>query len=226
VNFEPIATATAGAISGADVFAPSVTSTSFLFDAPRQSLTLKFSESVVGLAADDLQVKNLSSGAVVPASSMSLSYDDFGHIAAISFSGYPQGALPDGNYRVTIAPGAVVTDHAGNALTGGLSYDFFVLGADGNHDRAVDTLDFNALAGNFGQSGRTPSTGDFNYDSVVDTLDFNLLAARFGASLAPPADSALVAAAAATPAASPFAVRAIDSDSPGLPTDAGALPLI
>jgi hypothetical protein len=66
--------------------------------------------------------------------------------------------------------------------------DFFVLAGDANHDRAVDTLDFNALAANFGGTGKTYSQADFNYDDgVVDTLDFNALAASFGRMLAPPA---------------------------------------
>jgi hypothetical protein len=51
----------------------------------------------------------------------------------------------------------------------------------------VDTVDFNILAANFGQSGKKFSEGDFNYDGVVDTIDFNLLASRFGTTLAPAA---------------------------------------
>jgi hypothetical protein len=61
----------------------------------------------------------------------------------------------------------------------------YTVTGDANLDRAVDTTDFNLLAANFGQSGRTFSQGDFNYDGVVDTLDFNTLAANFGKTLAP-----------------------------------------
>jgi hypothetical protein len=49
----------------------------------------------------------------------------------------------------------------------------------------VDTLDFNVLASNFGQSGKNFTDGDFNYDQVVDTLDFNLLASNFGTGVQP-----------------------------------------
>ena len=54
---------------------------------------------------------------------------------------------------------------------------------DANLDGKVDTLDFNALAANFGGSGKVWSQADFNFDGVVDTLDFNNLAANFGQQL-------------------------------------------
>jgi hypothetical protein len=59
----------------------------------------------------------------------------------------------------------------------------YTFSGDANLDGAVDTLDFNALAANFGSSGAAWMQGDFNYDGAVDTLDFNALAANFGASL-------------------------------------------
>jgi hypothetical protein len=51
---------------------------------------------------------------------------------------------------------------------------------DANLDGKVDTLDFNALAGNFGGTNKVWTQADFNFDGVVDTLDFNNLAANFG----------------------------------------------
>ena len=56
----------------------------------------------------------------------------------------------------------------------------YTLAADANLDATVDTLDFNLLATNFGQSGKDWTNGDFTYNSTVDTLDFNLLATNFG----------------------------------------------
>ena len=72
-------------------------------------------------------------------------------------------------------------------MTSNFVFDFFFLNADANHDRAVDTLDFNVLASNFAQTGKTFSQGNFNYDGFVDTLDFNLLAAQFTKQLPAPA---------------------------------------
>ena len=54
----------------------------------------------------------------------------------------------------------------------------YVYSGDANLDHAVDTIDFNLLASNFGGAAGW-SGGNFNYDNVVDTIDFNLLAANF-----------------------------------------------
>ena len=59
----------------------------------------------------------------------------------------------------------------------------------------MDTIDFNIVAANFSQMGRTFSQGDFNYDGKADTIDFNLLASIFSKNLAPaPAAAPLDAA--------------------------------
>jgi hypothetical protein len=75
---------------------------------------------------------------------------------------------------------------------------------DANLDLLVNLADFNALASNFGQTGRAWSSGDFNYDQVVNLSDFNLLAANFGLSASPdgptPQDWAALAAAIPEPA--------------------------
>ena len=58
--------------------------------------------------------------------------------------------------------------------------------ADANGDRFINTIDFTALAQNFGKSSATFSQGDFNYDGKVNALDFNILASKFGTYLIPP----------------------------------------
>jgi hypothetical protein len=64
-----------------------------------------------------------------------------------------------------------------------LKYTFY---GDANLDGSVNLQDFNRLAGNFGQSPRRWSQGNFDFDNDVDLADFNRLAARFGATgLAP-----------------------------------------
>jgi hypothetical protein len=63
---------------------------------------------------------------------------------------------------------------------------FQLMPGDANVDGKVDTLDFNALAGNFGGTGKVWRNADFNNDGTVDTLDFNSLAANFGKSANPP----------------------------------------
>src|SRR5688572_25461923 len=56
---------------------------------------------------------------------------------------------------------------------------------DANLDGVVNLGDFNALAANFGQSGRTWEQGDFTEDGTVNLSDFNLLAANFGKQIQP-----------------------------------------
>jgi autotransporter-associated beta strand protein len=53
---------------------------------------------------------------------------------------------------------------------------------DANDDGRVNALDFNALASNFGLSGKFWYQGDFDYSGNVNTLDFNLLSANFNKS--------------------------------------------
>jgi hypothetical protein len=56
------------------------------------------------------------------------------------------------------------------------------LAGDANLDRTVNLTDFNQLAANFGQAGKSWHQGDFNYDGTANLTDFNLLAGNFGAS--------------------------------------------
>jgi uncharacterized delta-60 repeat protein len=165
---------------------PQVTAGNFAWDQAPPAVALAFSESVgTSVEPGDFVLSNLTSGQTIPTGTLAVSSPAPGQ-ALLSFPGQPQGALPDGNYRLRLRAGSIA-DLAGTPLVEDFVLDFFALAADANHDRVVDTLDFNALAGNFGQSGRTFSMGDFNYDGIVDTLDFNTLAAQFGKSLAPAA---------------------------------------
>ena len=83
----------------------------------------------------------------------------------------------------------------------------YTLYGDATLNRTVDTIDFNILAVNFSQTGKTFSQGNFDYDALgnVDTIDFNLLAANFSKTLAP-------ASAPAAKAAAPGLTDAIVSD--------------
>jgi hypothetical protein len=146
----------------------------------------------------DLFLLNNDTHTLVPLGPAAESYS--GNTATWTFPGFANQVLPDANYQVLLFANSV-TDVAGNQLSGDYITTFFVLAGDANHDRAVDTLDFNALAANFGGSNKDYSQADFNYDGVVDTLDFNTLAANFGHAV--PASAGVqssLAPAAATPA--------------------------
>jgi hypothetical protein len=99
--------------------------------------------------------------------------------------------LPDGDYRLTVWSSGV-RDDQGQSPPADYSVDFFVLGGDANHDRAVDFLDLAKLAQNYntGGSGKTYGDGDFNGDGNVDFLDLSILAQRYNTSLPAPNASA------------------------------------
>ena len=94
------------------------------------------------------------------------------------------------NHGVGFAPGNVVSS-LGGPFAGGDFDDTSALFAvvrfgDANLDGNVNLGDFNALAANFGQTGRGWWQGDFTYDGVVNLNDFNRLAANFGLSASGP----------------------------------------
>lgn len=151
------------------------------------TLDFVFSEDVSStLSNESLELTNLSTSEIVPAMSIQLDYDLDTQTGHFTFVGYPSSMLPDGNYTARIPAG--FPDAFGNATQVDATLEFFVLAADANQDRFVDTNDFNLLAANFGSTGKVFSQGNFNYDvaGVVDSIDFNILLAQYGKRLAMP----------------------------------------
>jgi hypothetical protein len=174
----------------ADVAPPTVTTTQFLDQQPvaagrAHGVRLTFDGPVTGLSASSLQLTNLTTGQVV--GGMSMQYE--GLVATFTFPGYAGGVLPDGNYRAALPAGSVA-DTAGNRLAAAVSFDFFVLAGDANHDRVVNFADLLTLAKNYGKSGLTWSQGDFNYDGNVNFADLLILAKSYNKSLPAPSDGA------------------------------------
>jgi hypothetical protein len=159
----------------ADVVAPSVNSSAFLFESNPLRTTLSFSEAVgSSLTASDFQIQNLTTGGnIIP----SLTYNSATNVATLLFA----SNTADGNYRVrALAPGII--DAAGNPMAADYFGDFFIFAGDANRDRGIDIADFSILASRFNQPG-TFSNGDFNYNGVTDIGDFATLAAKFNTSL-------------------------------------------
>jgi hypothetical protein len=166
------------------------------------TLDLQFSEDVaVLLGTASIRLTNLSTGQIVPQSYLDTTYDPATHIAHFTFPGYPNGTMPDGNYRGTVLAGST-DDQFGNALQSDTPFDFFILGGDANHDRTVDIKDLYALASNWHGTGALYSQGDFNYDGTVDANDLGILAAHWQQVLSLPL------------AAAPVTVRRTPSRSP------------
>jgi autotransporter-associated beta strand protein len=148
---------------------------------------------------------SFAGGAAAPAAALDLSNNDL----VIDYSGASPHSdiqqLIRSGYAGGLWNGNGVRSSAANASSFGLGYaeaadlfsqfpatfsgqsidDTTVLVAftrygDANLSNSVDLFDFNRLAANFGQSGKSWSDGDFNYDGDVNLLDFNLLAGNFG----------------------------------------------
>lgn len=155
-------------------------------------LTLDFSQDVQGsFSGAILSVQDIDTAAAVTLQTPV--YDAPNKRATIYFN---PASLPDGRYRLSIAPGALPN------LPGGFSYDFIALKGDADGDGRVNTTDFNRLAGNFGGSSKTFADGDFDYSTTVDSTDFAIFAGQYGKSYS-------LSAAAATPAAALFASAAM-----------------
>jgi hypothetical protein len=187
-GFSPSADSTALAII-VDTVAPGLSTSSFAYDAPQQSLNFTFSEDVSNsIAAGDLALHNNTSNTDINSSNFAAS----GTTSSANFT-FPglSGVLPTGNYTATIA-GANILDKAGNALADDAVANFYFQAGDGNHSGTADIQDFNILATNFGKSEQTFSQGNYDYsgDGTVGITDFNILAANFGKSVSTDAPAA------------------------------------
>jgi hypothetical protein len=123
--------------------------------------------------------------------------------------------LPDGDYRFTLAAGAV-KDVSGNSLASAVTLegpDVFILAGDANRDRTVDFVDLLIVAQNYGQSGKTFSQGNFDYspDGLVDFSDLLILAQNYNTSVVRVEPRHSVFASRTTPRRSP-----LDHDEPSL----------
>jgi hypothetical protein len=187
-----------------EAVAPTVTSAQFTFLTPPQSLRFTFSQNVgPSLGVSDLELKNLTTNTTVPGANLAMSYDTSANAATFTFTGYPNGALPDGNYRARIIASGV-SSTSGGTMAADYLFDFFILAGDANRDRKVDFNDLVVLAQNYNTSGRNFALGNFNYDPAgkVDFEDLVLLAQRYNTSLPAAAPSAVADAASAPVVAS------------------------
>ena len=173
-------------ISFANNTPPVVSASNFNDNVAPNSLTFQFSQNVqASLSTADLKVTNRNTGDTL---GMTLaSYNTTTNIATFTFADFPNSIVPDGDYSAVLT-GSAVTNSSGVAIASDTTLPFFHFAGDANHDRSVDITDFNNLAANFGQTGRTFSQGDFNYDGVVNLLDLNVIATRFGMFFSTPLD--------------------------------------
>src|SRR2546423_9218533 len=120
--------------------------------------------------ASDLMLTNLATNQPVSTAGFTVTYD----IINRNLKFLPPANLPDGNYHANLGA-TTVADAFGNAMQTDASLDFFILAGDANRDRQIDTLDFDALAARFNQTGVGNSGGGFHYQGIRHPPGLNLL---------------------------------------------------
>jgi hypothetical protein len=176
-----------------DTVAPKISSSTFNYQLAEQSLVVQFDEDVPGLTKSALTLTDADHNTTIDPSEIGFAYDSAAHVATITFPGFANGRLADGNYRL-ILNGAAVKDRATNSLdgngdgTGGDDYtmDFFALAGDANHDGSVNFADLVTVAQNYGGTDKSYVQGDFDFDGVVGFSDLVMVAQKYGKTLAPP----------------------------------------
>lgn len=154
-----------------DTVAPTFSSGSF--DVNAATVRLVFSEDVgASLALSDFVVIG-PGGLVTPTS---LHFDLATSTATLSLP----TPLVKGTYLFSAFSDGIA-DHAGNLLTGGLSYFFNYLPGDANGDGTVGFDDLLVIAQNYGKTSASLWTeGDFNYDGQIDFDDLLIVAQGYG----------------------------------------------
>jgi subtilisin-like proprotein convertase family protein len=179
-----------------------VTSAGFPYQFGPQRLVFTFDKDISSsLSADDIEIRNDTTGQILPSSALRVDYNPGPRVATWTFPGLPHGVLPDGNYtarlkasQITI-PGGGMLDGNGDGLGGDdFVLSFFQLKGDANRDRVVDTTDFKIFLENLGRNGASWDQGDFTYDGMVDFRDFQALELAFGNSLPAPVQAAAATA--------------------------------
>jgi hypothetical protein len=178
-----------GTILNDDV-APRVSSASFAVDAPRMEVRFGFDANVsASLGTADLSLRNLTTGATIPAASLAVSYVP-GNVGVFTAPGFTAGILPDGRYRATLLA-VGISDAAGRGLDGDANgqpggdynFDFFFLNGDANRDARVDFSDLAIVAQNYNKQGTRFGTADFTWDNKTDFNDLAILAQRYNTAL-------------------------------------------
>ena len=145
-----------------------------------KSLAVRFSDNVAAsLALGDIVLRNRTTGAVIPGSSMALKFDAARSEALLTFPVLAGGKLPDGNYTLTLAA-AGITDTRGNPLAADFTLEFSVLTGDVNGDRKVDELDLFQVWRNLAKPAASRNIeADANGDGQITPADLDVVRSNF-----------------------------------------------
>lgn len=149
-----------------------------------------FSEDVgYSISADDYVLTNLDTGAIIPVSKYQVLWSASINSSIVYFTGFENGQLPDGNYRMTLRKQSVYTWPDAHQLAEDVNIDFASLRGDTNGDRRVDFADLLTLAQHYGSDLGWDGgawKGDFDRNRRVDFSDLLTLAQNYGHTLAAP----------------------------------------
>jgi hypothetical protein len=151
-------------------------------------LVIQFSEDVsASLAANDLTLLNLTTGATIPSASLALAFNPAGNMATVTFTGLANQRLPDGNYRLTVTAAGVTGAH-GKPMTADYTFGFHALAGDANGDRATNDLDlFEVWQNLLVPLDARNLNDDLNGDGQVTLADVSVVKANYKAVLPSPA---------------------------------------
>jgi glutamyl endopeptidase len=170
--------------AGGSVAAPELSSAAFFKDVAQQ-IDLDFDGIIdtSAVAAGDLVLSNLSTGATFDASGLDFAAGPRGMTWAVPAGGT---LLSNGLWQATL-PGSSIVSAGGVAAQAPVSFQFGVLNGDADGSGTVNLADFGVLRSNFGRTGfLSAGEGDFNFDGRVDLADFGLLRGSFGQTVATP----------------------------------------
>jgi hypothetical protein len=192
-NFDALDFAVRGVLNGIWTSLVEIVATDFSWQSAPHRAMVHFSADVgASLTQANFTVQNMTTGTAVPQDKWTLSYLADVDAAVLTFDGYPNGILPDGNYRITVHA-AGIRDGGDGVMAGDESFVFFYLAGDANRDAKVTIADLGILAANWQQPALGPQYGDFNYDGIVNIADLGILAGNWQADLNAPVLGVLLA---------------------------------
>jgi hypothetical protein len=143
-------------------------------------ITLSFTENVgPTLDVSDFVLRDRNTGVAVPSAVMAVAYDPITRRATLTFPGLPGQSLPNGNYRLLLAPGSVA-DEEGAPIPTGFQVDFHALAGDVNGDRVTNDLDLYQVWQNLLKPAPNRDlNADLNGDGQVTLADVNVVKANY-----------------------------------------------
>jgi len=131
------------------------------------------------LSSNQIVVRNTLTGAVVPASSILVTYDAQKRSARITFPGLTGQRLAEGRYEI-IVPAAAINGPGGTTLSSDIRHSLSVLTGDATGDGRVNDLDLLRVARELRlPAAQRSNAADLNGDNRVDQADLDLVRSNY-----------------------------------------------